>query len=239
MNGRVRTEGGGGDYRSHLRELDHLARLAWREAKRLRCVAIGPEHFLLAILHPEAGDSLAARALRECGITRERLEPVTHPQRSERDIPGGPQFNPAGMRVQSVAEGIAAGLGAAAVRAEHVLLAYLWEPNHSAWQLEQVGTSRTQVRKRLTDVGVDLLQHDLPAPDTRRYGRCVDVPLEQLWLLLHELWYVLPQGASFRWNHDWKKGWISLTEGLEPQEYVERALARHRRIHLAPQEDAE
>jgi ATP-dependent Clp protease ATP-binding subunit ClpA len=60
-----------GDYRVHLRELDRLAHLAWQEAKRLRSTVIGPEEFLLAILHPEAGDSVAARALHECGVTRE------------------------------------------------------------------------------------------------------------------------------------------------------------------------
>jgi ClpA/ClpB-like protein len=224
-----------GDYRSHLRELDRLAHLAWQEARRLRCTVIGPEQFVLAILHAEASDSVAARALRECGITREGFEEVTRRQQSEDEIPGGPQLNPAGMQVEHMAEGIATGLGAGEVRAEHVLLAYLWAPSHSAWELEQLGTSREQVRNRLASLGVDLPQRDLPTRDPRRYGPSVDVSLDELWILLRQLSYVLPQDASFAWNHDWKKGWISVTEGLEAKDWVARALERHRRINLPPE----
>jgi hypothetical protein len=227
-----------GDYRLHLRELDRLVHLAWQEAKRLRSTVIGPEEFILAILHPEAGDSVAAQALRECGITREVVEELTRRHQRKEEIPGGPQFNPAGMQLQSMAEGIAAGLGDRGVRAEHVLLAYLWDSTYSAWQLERLGTSREQVQQRLTAAGVHLPQTDLPAPDPRKYGPRVDVPLEDLWILLRQLWYVLPQGASFAWNHDWKTGWISVTEGLDAQNFIQRALERHRRIKL-PLEDAD
>jgi hypothetical protein len=219
-----------GEYRSHLRELDRLAHLAWQEAKRLRATVIGPEEFILAILHPEAGDSVAARVLRECGITRDAFEGFTRRHQREEEIPGGPQFSPAGLHLQYLAEGIAAGLGDNEVGAEHVLLAYLWDPNHSAGQLEQLGTSREDVRWRLAALGVDLPQPTLPARDPRKYGPKVDVPLDDLWILIRELWYVLPEGASFSFNHDRKKGWISLTDGLDAQEHIGRALERHRRI---------
>jgi hypothetical protein len=53
---------------------------------------------------------------------------------------------------------------------------------------------------------------------------------------VRELWYVLPQGASFKWNHDWKTSWLSVTEGLDAEDYIQRALARHRRINLPPQD---
>ena len=219
------------EYRSHLRELDHLAHLAWQEAIRLRATVIGPEEFILAILHPEAGDSVAARVLRKCGITRDAFEGFTRRHQREEEIPGGPQYSPAGLHLQYMAEGIAAGLGDNEVGAEHVLLAYLWEPDHSARQLEQLGTSREEVRRRLAALGVDLPQPTLPARDPRKYGPRMEVPLDDLWILLRELWYVLPPGASFTWNHDWQEGWVSVTEGLDAQEYVERALERHGRIN--------
>lgn len=189
-----------GDYRAHLRELDRLAGLAWQEARRLRLTGIGPEEFLLAILHPDAGDSAAARALRVCGVTREAVEGLVRRQQSEEEIAGGPQYNPAGQSLISLAEGIAAGLSDTEVRGEHLLLAYLWEPDHSAWELEDLGTSREDVLRQLAALGVGVPQPALPSPDPRKYGPEVDVTLDELWILLPELSYVLPLGASFTWN---------------------------------------
>jgi Clp amino terminal domain, pathogenicity island component len=227
-----------GDYRAHLRELDELAHLAWREAKRLRSPVIGPDTFLLALLHPEAGESRAAQALRRCGVTREAVEEMAGRGQRDEDVPDGPQYSPAGLNLRNMAEGLAAGLGDSEVRAEHVLLAYLWEPHNSAWQLEHLGTSRDEVLSSLAELGVDVPRPPLPAPDPRTYGPQVDVALDDLWILLRALWYVLPPGASFTWNHDGKKGWVSLTEGLDGNEYVERALERHRRLDLLS-DDAE
>lgn len=227
-----------GDYRRHLRELDRLAHLAWLEARRLRSTAIGPEELVLALLHPEAGESLAAQALRECGVTRDNFEDFTRRHQREEEPPCGPQYSPAGLHLQYLAEGLAAGLGDSDVRAEHVLLAYLWKPDHSASQLEHLGTSRDAVRRHLAALGVDVPQRMLPARDPRKYGPRVDVSLDDLSILIRELWYVLPQGASFSFNHDWQKGWISLTEGLDAQDYVERALERHRRVNCPPAADA-
>ena len=234
-NERIRAlEDAMGDYRSHLRELDRLAHLAWQEAKRLRATVIGPEEFILAILHPEAGDSAAARVLGECGITRDAFEGFTRRHQREEEISEGPQYSPAGLHLQYLAEGIAAGLGDDEVVAEHVLLAYLWDPDHSTGQLEDLGTSREDVRIRLAALGVELPQPTLPARDPRTYGPRVEVPLDDLWILLRELWYVLPPGASFTWNHDWKTGWVAVTEGLDAEEYIQRALERHRSAELPP-----
>jgi hypothetical protein len=144
------------------------------------------------------------------------------------------QYNPAGLHLLYLAEGLAAGLGDSGVRAEHVLLAYLWEPDHSAWQLEHLGTCRDDVRRQLAALGVDIPQAALPARDPRRYGRRLDESLDDLSILIQVLWYVLPEGASFSFHHDWKKGWISLIEGLDAEEYIERALERHRRINRPP-----
>jgi hypothetical protein len=227
-----------GDFRAHLEHLDRLANLAWQEAKRLHSTVIGPEEFVLAILHPDAADSIAAQTLRECGVTRDAVEALTRRHRRQEEIPGGPQYNPSGMHIQYLAEGIAAGLGATEVGAEHVLLAFLWQPSYSAWQLEKLGTSREDVFRQLTAFGVDVPWRTLPARDPRTYGPKVEVPLDDLWILLRELMYVLPLGASFTWNHDWKKGWVSLTEGLDATDYIDRALERHRRRNRPPPADA-
>jgi Clp amino terminal domain, pathogenicity island component len=227
-----------GDYRVHLRPLDELGHLAWREARRLGSTVISPDEYVLAILHPKAGDSVAAQALRACGVDREALEALTGRQRDEEEISDGPQYNPAGYKLTALAEGIAAGLGASEVSAEHVLLAYLWAPEHSASVLEHLGTTREEVRAALAARGVDGPQGTLPASDPRRYGPCVDVPLDDLWILLRQLDFVLPLGASFAWNHDGTKGRVSVTEGLDADLYVQRALERHRSSFL-PAEDME
>lgn len=221
-------------YRAHLRRLDHLRNLAWQEAKRLRSTAMGPEEFLLAISHPEAGDSIAAQALRDCGIDREALTELAEHKASETEIAGGPQFSPAGYQLMSKAEGIAAALGASEVTAEHLLLGYLWDPDHSAWQLEHLGSSRERVRAQLADLGADLPEVEFPAPDPRRWEQRVEVSLEELWVLIRELHYVMPADAHLAFNHDSKKGWISATEGVDLAVYIPRALDRHRRLNLPP-----
>jgi hypothetical protein len=117
-----------------------------------------------------------------------------------------PKLNPAVIELTSRAEGIAAALGSAEVSAEHVLLAYLWDPT-SDGQLAQLGTSREAVRSHLAELGTSLPQAALPAPDPRRWGSRTDVPVDELWILLGELPYVMPTGVQFIFNHDWKTGW--------------------------------
>ncbi len=225
------------EYRAHLRRLDLLRHLAWQEAKRLHLTAIGPDELLLGILHPEAGDSIAAVALRDSGVNARALTELVERRASKQEIEGGPQYNPAGYMLMSLAEGMAAALGASEVAPEHLLLAFLWDPDRSAWQLEQIGSSREQVRARLADLGIDLPQAELPAPDPRRWGASVEVSLDELWILIRELHYVLPADAQFAFNHDWKKGWVKGTEGVDLAVYIPRALARHRRLNLPPNGD--
>jgi hypothetical protein len=129
-----------------------------------------------------------------------------------------------------MAEGIAAGLGDWEVRADHLLLAFLWDPFFSAGQLEQLGTSREQVWDRLAALGVGLPQDALPARDSRTYGPHVEVSLEELSILRRHFFSVLPETASYTWNVSAteEKGWVSVTEGLDAREYIEKAYARHR-----------
>jgi hypothetical protein len=215
------------EFRDHLNELDRLRRLAWSEAKRLGSMVIGPTELVLAILHPDAGDSAAARALRDCGIGRDELGELTALKANGEAIEGGPQLNPAAYGMLGMAEGIAAGNGATEVTADHVLLAFLWEPSRSEGVLERFGSSRELVLRSLAELGVDLPQDELPPPDPRRWGPSVDVPLDELMMLVRELPYVLPADAQIRFNHDRKKGWIAATEGIDLPTYIPRALARH------------
>jgi hypothetical protein len=90
------------------------------------------------------------------------------------------------------------------------------------------------VRSHLAQLGTSLPQAALPAPDPRRWGPRTDVTIDELWILLGELPYVMPTGAQFIFNHDWKTGWFRLTEGVDPGVYVPRARERHRRISTAP-----
>jgi Clp amino terminal domain, pathogenicity island component len=216
------------EFREHVKGLDRLLRLATSEAKRLESSVIGPVELVLAILHPDAGDSAAARALRHCGVGRDELSELTALTGAALEIEDGPQLNPAAYRMLGMAEGIAAAGGAAEVTADHVLLAFLWEPAFSHGVFERYGSSRELVRARLAELGVDLPQEALPPPDPRRWGPRVDVTLEELPVLIRELPYVLPQGASISFNHDRKKGWIAATEGVDLPTYIPRAIARHR-----------
>ncbi|HWF26531.1 MAG TPA: Clp protease N-terminal domain-containing protein [Solirubrobacteraceae bacterium] len=85
-------------YRAHLRQLDRLHRLASEESRRLGLAAIAPDAFLLAIVHPGAGDSVAAHVLGACGLGREQLERLVEAYKSGsgEEIDGDPQLNPAG-----------------------------------------------------------------------------------------------------------------------------------------------
>jgi hypothetical protein len=219
-----------GEYRRHLRELDRLDALAFDAARRLGSGAVGPPHLVLAMLDPEVGDSVAGKALRDVGITQQAVEELTRSYAGDGDAVETPQHNPAALHMQCRAEGLAAGLGDPDVRAEHLLLAYLWDPNDSEHALIKLGASREHVRDRLAQLGVGV-PGELPAADPRRYGPDVYVSLDELGVLIEELWYVLPQGASFAFNHDGEKGWVAVTEGLEPKGYIDAALERHRRAY--------
>ena len=216
-------------YRAHLRELDRLFGLAWHEAKRLGVMALGPEEIILAIVHPDAPDSVAARVLKSCGLDRETLERLTDHKRASAELEDGPQPNPAAQHLCHMAEGIAAGRGDATVTADHVLMAFIWDPGHSGWQLSSLGSSREQIRDRLAEHGIVFEQPELPQADPRRWGQRVELSLEELGIVMHELHQVLPQGASFVWNRNQDSGFVAVSEGLDPEHYVRVALDRHHR----------
>jgi hypothetical protein len=217
-------------YRAHLRELDRLVlRLAHSDAMRLRLAAIGPEVIVLAILHPEAGDSIAAQVLRECGLDRGICERRLEHYRAQDGRDPSPQLNPAAVQLGAMAEGIAAGLGARTVTAEHVLLAAIWDPSFYSERREPSGPTREQLRDALARRGFALPHAELPSPNPRRFGPPFFLPADQMYVAVGELRHVLPKGASFGCNTkpDTGEAFVIVDEGLDAKHYVRLALARH------------
>ena len=80
----------------------------------------------------------------------------------------GISLSPAAYALIGRAEGLAAGLGADAVTAEHVLLALIWRPERD-WPLALAGTTREAVDERLQARGVRL-PIELPPSQERPAG---------------------------------------------------------------------
>jgi ATP-dependent Clp protease ATP-binding subunit ClpA len=123
---------------------------AFDEALRLRHSFVAEDHFLLALVRPSE-ETMAAQVLRESGVNYEALSAFviedfarSDPPLEEADLDSGICTNPAAHELMGRAEGLAAGLGAGQVSAEHVLLALLWSPG-TDWMFEGCGTTRQAV----------------------------------------------------------------------------------------------
>ena len=138
-------------------------RLAWRaakEAKALGLSTMGPSHLLLALLHPEE-DTSASRVLRATGGDFGQLKAAVaaasgnSASGESADPPRWITLDLPGHNVTARAEGLAAGLGASRVSAEHLLLAVLWssEPR-TAFLFEQMGAQRDEVWGELRRQGI-------------------------------------------------------------------------------------
>ena len=127
-----------------------------------------------------------------------------------------------------MAEGIAAGLGAESVTAEHVLLAAIWDPVFYNEHLEPPGPSREQLRNALAHHGFSLPQAELPPPNPRRDGRRFCLPKNEMERAVRTA-AILPKGASFGCNHKpgTDEAFIMVDEGLDAEHYVRLALSRH------------
>jgi hypothetical protein len=216
-------------YEAHRKQLRRLVLgIAFAEARRLELSAVGPDAILLAILHPDAGDTIAAQVLRENGLDRERFERRLDRVRSPSDRPDGPQLNPGAYQLTAMAEGIAAALGAETITAEHVLLAAIWDPSFYRGDLMAESPSREQLRLALAAHGFALPQAQLPPRNPRRLGPPFFLPKAEMERAVRQLRHVLPEGASFGCNHTpgTNEAYIRVDEGLDAERYVLLALAR-------------
>lgn len=218
------------EHREWAAELGRASFAAADEAVRLGDGRIDDDHLLLALVR--AGeDTPAARALRACGATYERLAAAL-----ARGEPGPADdersfimlaTSPAAHRLEARAEGIALGADAAAVTAEHVLVAFLWEPETERL-LERCGTTREAVRDALAGLGAHvppaLPPSPPPCPDGPRQH--VDFREEELPQVLRRLVAELPEGAHWGWNVDREGGaWVDGVGDFDLEEQVRAALA--------------
>ena len=153
------------------------------------------------------GDSLAARALRECGATHERLTDAYERLRArwEKEHPRAQrdwiQPNPAAYTLMGRSEGFAAAAGSIRVEPEHVLLALLWDPESvQSSMLRDVGARGAEVQHVLGRLGVDVPPVDPPSADERPWGERVWVPTDQFGRVLSSVMARLPEGSRFGFN---------------------------------------
>jgi hypothetical protein len=199
---------------------------AFEEASRLGSGYAGPEHFLLALLRP-GEETVAAQALRDCGADYERLRSALVRAAAERRVEpnAGVSLNPAAQELVGRAEGLAAGLGAESVTAEHLLLALLWRPERD-WPLTLAGTTREIVYERLRAGGVRLAV-ELPPSRERPAGpeQLVHFPEVQLRDVLAKLPALLPPDADWGWNVDGAyRACVRATGEFDLRALVRRAL---------------
>ena len=170
-----------------------LNSLAVREAIELGHSELDPEHFVLAILHPEADPSRAREALSACGLTyasfRHQLEelPASYLRR-DREVPERGLFSSlTEMKIRARAEGLALGLASPRARSENLLLAIIWEepPSMVNHILDRLGATRERIRAELEVLGVDT--PNLPFRPQRQWEEWREVSREELDCLGAEL----------------------------------------------------
>lgn len=203
------------------------------ESARLKHGFVGEEHFLLALVRP-GEKTVAAEVLRESGVGYEALSAAVAAFASndqpldEEDLESGISANPASHELMGRAEGLAAGLGANRLRAEHVLLALLWSPG-SDWMFEGCGTTRQAVYERLKGKGARVPAGELPPSPDPPSGphQQAFFPLERLNDVLATLPSLLPADAYWAFNHDGhSQGWILAWGEFDLEELVQQALAK-------------
>jgi ATP-dependent Clp protease ATP-binding subunit ClpA len=203
---------------------------ALEEARALEDDYVGTEHFLFSVA---AGDSRAAAALRQCGITHERLIEghlerralweEEHPRTGRR-----PQLNPAAYRLMGRMEGFAAAAGSQTIEPEHVLLALVWDADSTHGRLlRDLGTTRADVQRALGRLGIAVPPLDPAADDDRPWGERIFVPVESLDRLIAELTRRIPKGSLFGFNysHDHTQAWVKAGAEIDLQAMVDEVLA--------------
>jgi ATP-dependent Clp protease ATP-binding subunit ClpA len=124
------------------------------------------DHVLMALCAP-GEDTVAAGALRAAGVTYDELRGTVarvHRKDEKRLAPADEWIYSTGSssQVEGLAQGLAAGLGADDVRAEHVLLAFLWEPLLLYHLVPDYDATRKAVLARLVEEGVRVPAGPLP-----------------------------------------------------------------------------
>jgi hypothetical protein len=206
---------------------------AWTEAEALGHDWVGDEHFLLALTRT---DSLAAKALSECGATYEALRDELARQLTlDEDHPFEPvwgncqrELTPAAYELMGWAEGFAASRGDRP-GTEDVLLAVLWHPNSlSSEMLKTTAVGRAAVKNRLGELGVPVPPIDPTPDDVRPVGPKVYFPPDKLDVVLREVQPQLPESSHFGWNlnHDGTKAYVSADPAVDLEALVSRALER-------------
>ena len=182
---------------------------AAQEARELGHPWIGSEHLLLALV---AAESASGEALRACGLSYEAVREVVSslsdsyvqrtPKNDDLYSTSSPPHNwlvhdPNTQRIAARAEGLAAGMGDAAVRDEHVLLALLWDPSSpvALRLMERLGATREGVLKELGRRGVEV--PEVPLPYLPSWGPTFRLSREEFERLAAEL---RRRGILYRFN---------------------------------------
>ena len=156
-------------FRSRESDGYRLATRAVEEASALARNYMGPEHLLLALLDPDE-DTSATRALRNSGAEHDKLRDALAAETPDSatpeltDSPQGTAPTAGAYQMIGRAEGIAAGLGATVVDAEHLLLALLLycEDSYIAFRIQQAGGSREAAWNELEREGSTIPNVELP-----------------------------------------------------------------------------
>jgi ATP-dependent Clp protease ATP-binding subunit ClpA len=200
-----------------------MLKQAFEEAARLDHDALGPEHFLLALL---ASPSAAAEALAELGVTYHRLADRLRRRRVQSDpsgrIASGEHMtlNPAGHALIGRAEGLAVASGHHPPTSEDWLLAMLYDRHHTVVeQLHHLGASQEAVLEALRRRGVRVPDEAPPAFRPWRGLRHVEVTEAELQPLVDLLLERHPPGSTWRWGVGWldepRRARVSTEEGID------------------------
>ena len=206
-------------------------------ARRLEQSWIGPEHVLLALFDEP---SVAAEALEELGVSRERVEEDA--RSGSRSDPPPPPYapgiglspNPAWYKLTGCAEGLALASGRRRPEPEHYLLAMVYGEHSVAPLLHRAGSSQQALLEALARRGVQVPEVDPPEFRPWRGHHRVEVTEAELQPLIDVLSERHPPGSEWRWGFNWlsdapaegqpRRAWVGGEEGID----FEAALATAR-----------